>query len=120
MVISEVEDLDTTHLQNISTEYAFDRMSRILLSLKRVSIQRKFMDLKSNFLLKNDVNLELQNKWLELVLHQQLMMDFENIVSFASLCLKAKSNYREFAEFVPMALIPSVGQWFPNLCYFPP
>lgn len=47
-----VDDLDTAHLQNISTEYKSDRMARILLSLKRIPIQRKFIDLKSNFFIK--------------------------------------------------------------------
>lgn len=44
-------------------------------------------------------------------------MNFENTVSFASFCLKAKNDYPECAEvsFIPVALIPSVGQWFPDL-----
>ena len=44
------------------------------------------------------------------------MMNFENISSFVSFCLEAKADYPEFAEFIPVALIPSVDQWFQNLC----
>lgn len=44
-------------------------------------------------------------------------MNFET-VSFALFCLKAKNEYPESAEvsFIPVALIPPAGQWFPDQC----
>ena len=45
-------------------------------------------------------------------------MNFENSASYASFCIKDKNDYPEWAEvsFIPVALIPSIGRWFPNPC----